>query len=202
MEFELTRYRHVVRAIPFAVAGSCVLAWAVGLQDFVQRVPIPRALETGFDGVIVLTGGDGRVAAGFRLLEDHPDVRLLVSGVGAGVRAVDLVVPPAIVPRVDLGRAAADTVGNAVESRHWARQRGIARAVLVTSDVHLPRSLLLFRYLAPDLEVVPYPVPGPGGGSGSRSWAWYAAAATEYSKALAMRLLLVLGGPGTLAGGL
>ena len=178
--------------------GSCIFAWGVGLQGFIHSLPAPPDLSAGVGAVIVLTGGHGRLAAGFRLLEAHPGARLLVSGVGAGVRTADLVVPPAVESRVDLGRTAVDTVGNAVESRRWARTHGIARAVLVTSDVHLPRSLLLFRHLAPDLEVVPYPV--ARGRPGDRPVAWYAAAAVEYSKSVVMRVILVLGGPEYLAG--
>lgn len=146
------------------------------------------------DAVIVLTGGQGRLDAGFRLLQELPEARLLVSGVGAGVQAADLVVPPEIVSRVDLGRMATDTVGNAVESRRWAVEREIRSAILVTSALHLPRSLLLFEHLAPDLKVVPYPVTNSGGEE--RTLAWYGAAANEFTKGLVTRVVLVLAGAG------
>ncbi len=180
--------------MPLAVAGSCIFAWAVGLHGFVQS--LPRVAEVGSDveAVIVLTGGQGRLDTGFRLLQELPEARLLVSGVGAGVRAADLVVPPEIVSRVDLGRMATDTVGNAVESRRWAVEREIRSAALVTSALHLPRSLLLFQHLAPDLEVVPYPVSNTVGER--RSLTWYAAAANEFTKGLVTRAVLVLVGPG------
>ncbi len=182
------------------VVGSCIFAWGAGLQGFIHSLPTPPDLQSEVRAVIVLTGGHGRLAAGFKLLEANPGARLLISGVGAGVRTTDLVVPPGVESRVDLGRTAVDTVGNAMESQRWAREHGIARAVLVTSDVHLPRSLLLFRHLAPDIEVVPYPVAGPGGGPEDRPIAWYAAAAVEYSKSVVMRVILLLVGPDYLAG--
>lgn len=200
MEFDLARYRRVVRTVPLVVAGSCIFAWAVGLQGFIQSLPTDPAIDSDIEAVIVLTGGQGRLAAGFQLLEVNSGARLLISGVGAGVRAADLVVPESIESRVDLGRTAANTVGNAVESREWAKERGIARAVLVTSDLHLPRSLLLFRHLAPDIEVVPYPVAGPGDNPHDRSLAWYAAAAVEYSKSIVMRIILMIGGLDYIAG--
>ncbi len=199
VEYDLKRYRHVVRRVAFVAAGLSFLALGVGLHDFLQRVPGPRVINAGIDAVVVLTGGHGRVGAGYRLLEAHPEARLLISGVGAGVRTADLVVPPDILSRVDLGRTATDTVGNAVESRRWARAHRFTRVVLVTSDLHLPRSLLLFGYLAPEIKVVPYPVPGPGSSSGGRSFSWYAAALTEYSKFLVTQVALTLGGPDWLA---
>ena len=42
---------------------------------------------------------------------------------------------------VDLGYEALDTVGNADETRTWARSNGYTRLIVVTSRYHMPRSL-------------------------------------------------------------
>lgn len=146
------------------------------------------------------TRGHGRLATGFQLLEADPGARLLISAVGASVRTGNLAVPPGVESRADLGRISVGAVGNAVERQRWARERGVARAVLVTSDVHLPRSMLVFRHRAPSIEVVPYPVAGPGGGPQDRPIGWYAAAAIEHSKSVVMRTILLVGGLASLTG--
>ncbi|MBI4469198.1 MAG: YdcF family protein [Acidobacteria bacterium] len=49
-----------------------------------------------------------------------------------------------------------DTFESAVEVRKLLEQRGWRRYLLVTSAVHMPRSMLVFRSLCPD------PIPAPG----------------------------------------
>ncbi len=194
LEHDLRAFRRGFRTIPFVLIGSGIFVWAVGFHQFAELVPTDPSRNTDVDAVIVLTGGQGRLAAGLELLEANPRARLLVSGVGAGVRAADLSVPESMQPRVDLGRTAVDTVGNAVESRLWAEEHGIRSAILVTSAVHLQRSMLLFRELAPDLDIVPHPVIDLTGSMQRGSLGWYVAVANEYSKSLVMRIVFAFGG--------
>ena len=43
---------------------------------------------------------------------------------------------------LDIGYLAQDTIGNAEETRAWAQAWGFRRIVVVTSNYHMPRSLL------------------------------------------------------------
>jgi uncharacterized SAM-binding protein YcdF (DUF218 family) len=143
----------------------CLLAGLVGLAGFLdfaesaRRYRHPQVVPT--DGIVVLTGGTGRVAAGFDLLRHAAADRLLISGVHAKVAIADLA------PRdgddvsccVDLGYGADDTVGNAQEAAGWAHGHGYRSLTLVTSSYHMPRALLEFRSaLGSDIAIEPYPV--------------------------------------------
>jgi uncharacterized SAM-binding protein YcdF (DUF218 family) len=59
---------------------------------------------------------------------------------------------------VDLGYTAADTVGNAGEIAEWARGKGFTRLIVVTSDYHMPRSILEIRAAMPEATLIEYPV--------------------------------------------
>ena len=65
---------------------------------------------------------------------------------------------------VDLGFEAEDTNGNAQEIAAWARAKGYDSLIVVTSDYHMPRSLLEIRSAAPELELTPYAVSTPVAG--------------------------------------
>src|SRR3546814_4475167 len=58
----------------------------------------------------------------------------------------------------DLGYEADNTRGNAVETAAWMKDQDFTSLRLVTATYHMPRSLLEFRRLMPDIEIVPHPV--------------------------------------------
>ncbi len=138
-------------------AGFYVFAMSVG---HVARHDLPRA-----DGIVVLTGGEDRVATGIQLISDGYGRRLLISGAHPKTGT------PADIRRrlggslsvfnccVDLGHDAADTVGNAIEARDWAEMLGYRSLIVVTSSYHMPRSLAEFSRSMPHMQLIPYPVP-------------------------------------------
>lgn len=118
------------------------------------------------EAIIVLTGGEGRLAVATELLERRAGSRLLISGVHPDVtpdelRAAMGASGPLFDCCVDLGREAADTTGNAAETAAWVAERGYDRVLIVTSDYHLPRSMLEMRARMPDVELVAFPVHSP-----------------------------------------
>lgn len=154
------------------------LAWGVGLALFAAALPT-RILDnqTVTDAIVVLTGGSGRVPAGLDLLSAGMGRTLFLSGVGADVTLNDLdatsaiTVPGPLRERVVLGHAAVDTIGNAHETARWMAACGYRSLRLVTAAYHMPRSLVEFRAVMPEVLVIPNPVfPGRSsngsGGSG------------------------------------
>jgi uncharacterized SAM-binding protein YcdF (DUF218 family) len=149
----------VATAAAVLFAGEFVLfavsvGWTVAPAD-------PRA-----DAIVALTGGRDRVQGAIDLLEGGHGRRLLISGVNPTTRAGDIARVIDADRRmfgccVDLGRAAESTVGNAREVADWARRRGFASLIVVTSAYHMPRSLLELKRTAPELTLVPYPVSRP-----------------------------------------
>jgi uncharacterized SAM-binding protein YcdF (DUF218 family) len=150
------------------LAAVLVLAliWGVGLLAFAQRIErsTPADEPAVADAVVALTGAsDLRLEAAVRLLERGKGRRLLISGVNKEASRADLLaVTGAVKPIydccVDLGYAAADTIGNAEEIAEWARGKGYDRLIVVTSDYHMPRTLLLLREAMPQATLTPYPV--------------------------------------------
>ncbi len=140
-------------------------AWAGGLVWFATLLPTaPDAPGEPADAIVVLTGGADRVAEGFSLLREGAAPRLFVSGVGEGVTVAELLEVTtgarnaALERRIELGRTARDTVGNAAEIAGWAAERGLRRLRVVTASYHLPRALHLLRRAAPDIELLAHPV--------------------------------------------
>jgi uncharacterized SAM-binding protein YcdF (DUF218 family) len=123
---------------------------AVAPADAVRPVPT--------DGLVVLTGGEGRLARGLALLEQRAAKRLLVSGVHPSTRMQELVAlsgAPEGLFRccVDLGKQASNTIGNAREAAQWAEGQDFSSLRIVTSRTHLPRSLMEFRTAMTDLRI-------------------------------------------------
>ncbi|MGE0255282.1 MAG: YdcF family protein [Alphaproteobacteria bacterium] len=152
-------------AIGLLAAG---LAFAAGFVSFVSTIlatgtagPPPAA-----DAVVVLTGGAGRVVEGLDLLAAGRAKMLFVSGVDRGVDVAALLAvaqrdPAGVACCIALGHGATDTAGNAVETARWMAAQGYASMILVTTDWHMPRSLIEFRRAMPRATIVPRPVPSP-----------------------------------------
>src|SRR5690606_22826577 len=174
------------------------LMWLTGLFVFAERVrgltPAPEPARA--DAIVSLTGPSAeRVNAAVRLLEQGKGDRLLISGVNREVRRKEL---RALTPGskklfnccVDLGFEAENTVGNAQEIASWARSKGYDSLIVVTSDYHMPRSLLEIRGAAPGIELTPYAVSTP---SLDNSRWWRAAETARRMTLEYMKYLAVLG---------
>ncbi|NVJ70470.1 MAG: YdcF family protein [Alphaproteobacteria bacterium] len=142
-------------------------AWVLGFGLFFVNLP-KAAMQTDVpksDGIIVLTGGAGRLQAGLDLLEAKVADRMLISGVNPVVETHELSALTGVEEAlftccIDLDKAAPNTAGNATESTLWAQAHGYRSLVLVTADFHMPRSLILFRRAMPDATFFAYPVKG------------------------------------------
>lgn len=135
-------------------ASLVVIVWALGFIWFAVFLPGPAgAVKT--DGIIVPTGGEGRIHRGLDLLRQGRARRMLVSGVDSEVRpgefAAEFGVSSALMRCcVTLGYESVDTRTNAAESARWIAA-GKARSVrLVTTDWHMRRAAGELSHAAPD----------------------------------------------------
>lgn len=150
----------------FAALLIVVMVWFVGLLAFTSRVDqsTPPREPPVSDGVVVLTGASNvRLEAATKLLEAGKGKRLLISGVNREASREDVLgVTKAVRPIyeccVDLGYAAADTIGNASETAEWARAKDYKSLIVVTADYHMPRSMLELHAAMPEVSLHPYPV--------------------------------------------
>jgi len=148
------------RLLAFAVL--ILVGWFVW---FVVGMPSPLAPDVRTDGVVVLTGGPGRVARGIELMQAGAAKRMLISGVDPKVRPVELAahynVPEKLFDCcVDLGREAVDTRSNAQETAAWIRRNRYRSVRLVTAADHMSRAQLeLEARVDEGVEVIADPVP-------------------------------------------
>jgi uncharacterized SAM-binding protein YcdF (DUF218 family) len=139
------------------VGGFCLFANHVGTSVAATSVPA--------DAVVVLTGGEDRIAAGLQLIETRHGRRLLVSGVNRTIGSpLDLsrkIGGNAAIYKccVDIGHDALDTIGNADEARTWAEAKRFRSLIVVTSAYHMPRSLIEFAIAMPTVRLIPHAVP-------------------------------------------
>lgn len=114
------------------------------------------------DAIIVLTGGQSRLDAALDLLKAGKGERLLISGVHPSATRHQLQLATgsdkSLFNRVDIDRAALDTIGNAEESAKWVVSHDYSRVILVTNNYHMPRSLLEMGRLLRNASLEPYPV--------------------------------------------
>ena len=172
---------HAVRAVSFLIVFGLMAGFA-GFAGHVSASSPPQDVDA--DAIIVLTGGEGRLQTAVHLLEIGAGERVLISGVNPdvseeAVRATSDIDPDLFACCIDLGREAADTVGNAREAVVWAQANGFQRIIVVTSDYHMPRAILELRALMPEHDLIAWPVPSP------RPWETATAArrwALEYLK--------------------
>jgi uncharacterized SAM-binding protein YcdF (DUF218 family) len=145
-----------------------IVIWLGGFLAFAAAIP-PKVRDTArpVDAIVVLTGGDVRLAEGFALLDRGLAKKLLISGVADGIKLPDLLQTLNGNPQpsqavleccVTLGYDARSTEGNARESLKWLGDNGFKSIRLVTANYHMNRSLLEFRRVMPGIEIVPNPV--------------------------------------------
>jgi uncharacterized SAM-binding protein YcdF (DUF218 family) len=181
----------------FAIA----VAFVAGFLWFVASVPIEEvSIDRPADGIVVLTGGALRIADAVELLAAGRGKRLLISGVHPTTSSSELArLSPAygrwMACCVDLGHAAINTTGNAIETRQWVTDRGFRSIIVVTSNYHMPRTMAELRRRMPDVALVPFPVVTDK----MRSEAWWSSAPTakllfsEYLKYIVAQVRFRLG---------
>lgn len=146
------------------IGALVVGAWAAGFALFYLTLGKPLDAGTKTDGIVVLTGGPGRIDRGLELLRAKSAKRMLVSGVDRNVKPHELAIQyrekTLFKCCIDLGWAAVNTKSNAEETAEWVRDNKYKTVRLVTSDWHMPRARLeLAHMLGPGVELVGDPVP-------------------------------------------
>jgi uncharacterized SAM-binding protein YcdF (DUF218 family) len=146
------------------LSGALAIWAAAGFVAFTRSIATAEPQKpASADGIVVLTGGAQRLSDGMALLAGGHGQRLLISGVNASAGRDDIMRGSGLRHEkleccVDLGKGARNTIGNAIETRRWARSNGFRSLLVVTSNYHMPRTLAEFRHVMGDIELVGYPV--------------------------------------------
>jgi uncharacterized SAM-binding protein YcdF (DUF218 family) len=117
-----------------------------------------RTDTTAFErlsGIIVLTGGDDRLAEAGRLARENPKLPIVISGAKgmSGVAELGGGIDPS---RVLLEMRSTNTYENALYSAEMIKPKQSKRWLLVTGASHMPRAIGSFRRAG--VEVEPWPV--------------------------------------------
>ena len=158
--------RRLLRGIGWSMIALCIaapLVLAAGFLWFISCVPADEiVLDRNADGIVVLTGGASRINDAIELLAAGRGRRLLISGAN---RTTDSVAISRLNPEfarwvrccVDFDRSL-NTLGNAIETRHWAESRGFRSLIVVTSSYHMPRAMSEIAHQLPHVALVAFPV--------------------------------------------
>ncbi len=173
------------------LAGLTLLGGFLGFVWHLDR--IERMPDSPADGIVALTGGAQRIGDAIDLLASGYGRRLLITGVNERTSRDEIArLNPNqrdwIACCVDLDYRARNTIGNAIETRRWMRQNRFGSVAVVTSNYHMPRTLIEFDHVLQGVDgLVPHPVVAEGFDAG-RWWRSPATAkllASEYVKFLA-----------------
>lgn len=139
------------------------LLWFAGFIAFNHRINhFKRENDVKADAVVVLTGGRNRLNEAVKLLNAGKAEKLFISGVDkdTSLKALQKRKDVEIFnsESVTLDKKSTNTVENAIEAAQWVKKQKIRSIYLVTSNYHMPRSMVEFRYYSPRLEIISYPV--------------------------------------------
>jgi uncharacterized SAM-binding protein YcdF (DUF218 family) len=179
-----------------AVAAACSVA-AVALAGFLAFVQLIARAEqppaTRTDAIVALTGGAQRIGDAIDLLARGYGDRLLITGVNERTSRDEIARLNPGQRRlfdccVDLDYRARNTIGNAIATRRWIADNGFRSLIVVTSNYHMPRTLLELDHALPQVRKVPYAVVA----SSADMQGWWRSPTTlkllayEYAKFVAM----------------
>jgi len=139
-----------------------VVLYALGFVLFGVTLGKPAAASAAkTEGIVVITGGKGRIEHGVTMLAEGKGKRMLVAGADPSVTKQDIVRrlggrKKLVQCCVDLGSESVDTRSNAEETRRWLERMRFKSVRLITSDWHMRRARYEFRLeLGDDFKVVP-----------------------------------------------
>src|SRR5882757_8291161 len=147
----------------FILCAAAGVLLGLGFLWFIWRVPADEvALNRSADGIVALTGGASRIADAIELLALGRGKRLLISGANRATNSNEI---SRLNPEfehwvrccVDFDRSL-NTLGNAIETRRWAKSRGFRSLIVVTSNYHMPRALAEIAHQLPEARLLPFPV--------------------------------------------
>lgn len=138
-------------------------AFLIGFVQFVAKIERSERLPAPADAIVALTGGSQRIGDAVNLLSTKHGKRLLISGVNTRAGREEILrANPELRPYfdccIDLDYLARNTIGNAIETRRWAQSNGFRSLIVVTSNYHMPRSLMELAHALPQITLVPFAV--------------------------------------------
>ncbi len=147
----------------------CLLfLWLMGFIAFSINIAQQSSAKlAAADAVVILTGGSGRVLEGLNILSQKMAKKMLITGVAKKTNITEILLlikgisndhREILKQNITLGHNATNTAGNALEAATWMQKNNFKSLILVTSNYHMPRSLLEFKALMPQIAIAVSPV--------------------------------------------
>lgn len=156
-------FGRIVRRILLSLTVLVLAGAGAGFLGFVGSIQRSSVPPGPADAIVALTGGAQRIGDAAGLLASRHGRRLLISGVHPRTTREDILrANPEIAPFVDccvdLDHRARNTIGNAIETRRWVASNDFRSLIVVTSNYHMPRSLMELGHALPGTRLMPYSV--------------------------------------------
>ena len=145
------RKKNRVRRV--AIVLVLLLAVAAAIPHLFARGEAPSSGEAA-DAILVLVGGENRIAEGFRAWKEGKGKELFILGAGREARLSSILpagteVSPAELLRIHIEGWSENTLENAFSAKSAVVSRGYREVILMTSDYHVPRAYLALRKVLP-----------------------------------------------------
>lgn len=137
---------------------ATVLFWLIGFLVFIHEAYSYKLNLKETEAIVILTGGRGRLNTGLDLLKQDKSESLFISGVNKDVSLEEINKDVDLSDHITLGYLAESTLENAKETAIWVRENGFESLRLVTSFYHMPRSLMEFKFILPEVKIIPHAV--------------------------------------------
>ena len=150
---------------------STFILFLIELNNFKENIlSFTKDNKKESPNIVILTGGTNRIKDGLKMIKDFrkskkSNYKILVSGTGIGFTKNSLknqlgsnFDPKLIQCCIDLDSVSKNTFTNASETFKWAKENDIKEFILITSNYHMPRAILEFENVMPNLKIYTYTI--------------------------------------------
>ncbi len=159
----------LLKTICIVLISSILTYFLIGLVEYKEKIlsTMKYISKKGSD-IVILTGGTNRIKDGLKIINKFEKTstfnsKILVSGTGKGFTKTSLEKNidfdfNLIECCVELDSISTNTYSNAFETLKWVKKNNISEFILITSNYHMPRAFLEFKYRMPNLKIFTYPI--------------------------------------------
>ena len=144
----------------FIIFLTALVFFSLGFVSFFSQIKNYNVSNNyNYQGIAVLTGGKGRIAKGIEVFRNNPESYLIISGVDKKVAIEDILPKDFLVnPKIFIDKKSETTIDNVNEIVNWSLKNKISDVIVITSDYHMPRTMLILTKKGEGLNFSSYPV--------------------------------------------
>ena len=161
--------RSILKTICIILISSILTYFLIGLIEYKDKILSNITyISKKSSNIVILTGGTNRIKDGLKIVNKFEksstfNSKILVSGTGKGFTKMSLAKNidfdfNLIECCIELDSISTNTYSNAFETLKWVKKNNISEFILITSNYHMPRAFLEFKYRMPNLKILTYPI--------------------------------------------